>query len=145
MKNTHRLVILAGAVLALASVTQTNAQSYATGPAASPKARQALAERAAMEHQQSPAAACCKTPAACCDSAVAVGYQPTGSDGITASPKVRQALDEKAAIAAASHASTNGSHFAGYKPTGDDGITASPKTRQMLDEHRQVVEIAPLK
>lgn len=136
MKNSNRLLALAGASLLLAWPGQSMAQSQAVGDdgiAASPKVRQMLNERKARS-----AATGTRS------SAQVAGYKATGDDGITASPKLRQMLDERKAAAAAS-ATGSTAQVAGYKATGDDGIAASPKLRQMLDERRHVVEVAPLK
>lgn len=134
MKNTNRLLALAGASLLLAWPGQSMAQSMAVGDdgiAASPKVRQMLNERKARSATTGTRSG-----------AQVAGYKATGDDGITASPKLRQLLDARKAAAPATGSTAQ---VAGYKATGDDGIAASPKLRQMLDERRHVVEVAPLK
>src|SRR5260370_39188478 len=132
MKNTNRLVILAGAALLLASAGQSQAQYQAQGDdaiAASPKLRQRLDERRAAS-----AAAVIATQAAPLPGAL--------DDGIAASPKLRHTLNDRKATAPST---ASGSLVAGYKPFGDDEIAASPKLRQRLDEQKAAFEIAPLK
>ena len=72
--------------------------------------------------------------------AQSVGYQPTGSDGITASPKFRQFLNSQGApMDKTASKAVPSNKSVGYQATGDDGITASPKYRQVLtEEYAQV-------
>lgn len=75
-----------------------------------------------------------------------VGYQATGSDGITASPKYRQVLNEQYAQVDAQLNNPQVTYTSvAYRATGDDGITTSPKNRQFLDEHKSTIQVAPLK
>src|SRR5436309_2398213 len=105
MKNKGRLVVLAGAILLLASAGQSKAQYQAVGDdgiAASPKVRQMLNERKARLAASSTAAQ-------------ATSYQAVQSDGIAASPKFRQMLEERKV---AKTATTSSSQVAGYKAAG---------------------------
>lgn len=141
MKKTIPLLTVMAVLALLGSTSQSSAQSSdafsrsvgyrATGDdgiTASPKWRQFLDERAAMNQTTSDAAPVDRT----------VGYRASGDDGITASPKMRQMLNEQyAQVYAQLNYPEVASRSVGYQATGDDGITASPKMRQMLNERGQ--------
>ena len=151
MKKTVPLLTIVAALVLFGSTNQGNAWSGIgfmrdigyqptgeDGITASPKMRQLLDERAAMNQTNSNV-----TPV----NGPAAGSLPFGDEGIAASPKIRQMLNEEdASVYAQIKYDQVAFKSAGYRATGDDGVTASPKMRQMLNERGQgETQVAPLK
>ena len=128
----------------IVSANGVSAQSQLSGSdgiAASPRARQMLNERKAINENKGMFIGVLKdSDGACCNGTACVTKE---GKPIAASPRVTQMLSERPVRQVETVTTSAG--VAGYRATGADGITASPRLRQQLDERRQAVEIAPLK
>lgn len=123
MKNQNNILFVIALAASLSLVSSVNAQYRPTGDdgvTASPKVRQQLNEREAGTRMasavppviviyQNPAESIAVSPkgremavqqrvvvsSVPSAEAASIGYQPTGTDGITASPKLREQLNEQ--------------------------------------------------
>ena len=127
--NLNRILFTAATVASLSLASTALAQYEPVGNdgvAASPKLRQALADRSV---RVGPADASAAVAGACCE------------NNIVASPKVRQTLPAEPKCCAAPSKDS----LVSTTSKRNDGIFASPKVRGQLNERPQQFQIAPVK